>query len=97
MVFMSLRLKRACARLRMPSAMHIVRLVFYFVLCELLGLYLTAYLQLPSVPAVILSFVIGLVGGWLSYRQTMRFLDFYEHSDHDSSQNPPQIPGDGEN
>lgn len=97
MVLLSVRLKRACDRLHMPSFMHIVRMVGYFVLCELLGLYLTAYLLVPPVPAAILSFVIGLVGGWLSYRQTMRFLDFYQHSDHDSPQNPPQIPGDGEN
>ena len=94
MVFMSLRLKaRVCAAAHAQCDAH-RGAGLYFEQCELLGLYLTAHLQLPSRGRHLL----------VCHRPCGRvavvpaddaLLDFYEHSDHDSSK-IRRIPGDGE-
>lgn len=69
----SMRLGRRCKNVGIQSSRHIVKLVGYWLLCEVLGMLICLKLGYPliSLETSLCAFLLGLGAGYLSYRQSM--------------------------
>lgn len=88
MAWAGLRLSRMCKQAGVSASSHIIKLVWFWIISEILGVMLFLRLGLDIYVTAVLSVLLGCGAGLLSYRKSVAEIKALQHHNETPRLNP---------